>query len=217
LKKNVLIGRTTGQERAVLYMLAGGTGLRRKELLNLGWDDINLGGENAHVRVKASIANNDKEARQPIPEFVVRLLKVVKAVTRPKPADRVFVSFGQLINTAGLIRADLEAAGIRLVDRDGNEICFHSLPNSYISYIANSQTPPKVVQKLARHSDPRLTFNTYARSFAEAERTAIAFLPNVGTFVLETCLDKSGRNREILRHTETRKPREYRKNRYFGS
>ncbi len=201
-EKNVLIGRTTGQERAVLYMLAGCTGLRRKELLNLGWDDICLSGENPYVRVKASIAKNDKEAKQPIPAFVVGLLEAVKAVTRPEPAARVFVSFGQGINTAGLIRADLKTAGIGLVDRDGNEICFHSLRNSYISYLANSQTPPKVVQKLARHADPRLTFNTYARSFAEAEQTAIGFLPNVGSFVLSNCLDISRQNADTFGDTQ---------------
>jgi integrase len=84
---------------------------------------------------------------------------------RPNADDRVFVSFGKWINTAELIREDLKVAKIELNDREDNEIFFHSLRNSYISFLANSQTPAKVVQKLARHSDPRLTFNTYARTF----------------------------------------------------
>jgi hypothetical protein len=115
----------------------------------------------------------------------------------PKDNDRVFLSFGQAINTAGLIRDDLTAAGIPLIDKDGIEICFHSLRNSYISYLANSSTPAKVVQKLARHSDPRLTFNTYARTFGESEQKAVTFLPNFGNFVLSTCLDKSSIKQEI--------------------
>lgn len=90
-ENNILIGRTTGQERAVLYVLAGTTGLRRKELLNLAWDDINLLADNSYVRVKASAAKNDKEAKQPIPPFVVRLLTALKAATRPKLSDRVFL------------------------------------------------------------------------------------------------------------------------------
>jgi len=197
-EKNILIGRTTGQERAILYVLAGTTGLRRKELLSLSWDDINLLADNAFVRVKASAAKNDKEAKQPIPPFVVRLLTALKAATRPKLSDRVFVSFSRWINTAELIRADLTAVEIDLIDKDGNEICFHSLRNSYISFLANSDTPPKVVQKLARHSDPRLTFNTYARTFDEAEQKAISFLPNCGNFVLSTSLDTNRRKQEIL-------------------
>jgi len=197
-EKNVLIGRTTGQERAVLYMLAGTTGIRRNELLNLVWDDINLSGDNAFVRVKASIAKNGKETLQPIPHAMVALLQALKACIRPNDNDRVFLSFGKWINTAGLIRDDLTAAEIEPTDRDGNEICFHSLRNSYISFLANSETPAKVIQKLARHSDPRLTFNTYARTFEEAEQKAMNFLPNFGDFVLSTSLDSNGKKQEIF-------------------
>ena len=84
-----------------------------------------------------------------------------------------------------------------MIDKDGNEICFHSLRNSYISFLANSQTPAKVVQKLARHSDPRLTFNTYARTFEESEQEAMNCLPNFGNFVLSTCLDTNGKKQGI--------------------
>ena len=107
-------------------------------------------------------------------------------------------SFGRWINTAGLIRDDLTAAGIEPTDRDGNVICFHSLRNSYISYLANSETPAKVVMQLARHSDPRLTFNTYARTFEEAEQKAISCLPNFGDFVLSTSLDNNRIKQEIF-------------------
>jgi len=196
-ERNILIGRTTGQERAVLYLLAGLTGLRRKELLNLTWDAISLSADNALVKVKASIAKNGKEAEQPVPPILVSVLTALRASVRPNADDRVFVSFGTWINTAGLIREDLETAGLELTDREGNEIFFHSLRNSYISFLANSQTPAKVVQKLARHSDPRLTFNTYARTFEEAEQKALTFLPNFGNFVLSTCLDKVCRKQEI--------------------
>jgi integrase len=191
-EKNVLIGRITGQERAVLYLLAGCTGIRRKELLNLCWDDVILSGESGFVCVKSSIAKNGKAARQPIPLMVVNLLAALKADITPKSNDRVFLSFGKWINTAELIRNDLTAAQIELIDREGNKICFHSLRNCYISYLADSPTPAKVIQKLARHSDPRLTFNTYARTFDEAEQKAINFLPNFGDIHLAFCLAHLG-------------------------
>lgn len=182
-EKNILIGRTMGQERAILYLLAGCTGLRRKELLNLTWDDISLSG-NAFVRVRAAIAKNGQEAKQPIPAIVVNLLGALEACIRPQGNEWVFASFGKWINTAGLIREDLKTAKIGLKDKDGNEICFHSLRNSYISFLANSQTPAKVIQKLARHSDPRLTFNVYARTFEDAEQKALNYLPDFS----EVCL-----------------------------
>jgi integrase len=140
-ERNILIGSTTGQERAVLYLLAGLTGMRRKELLHLTWNAINLMAGSASVTVEASTAKNGKEAEQPVPPILVSVLTALRAAVRPNADDRVFVSFSKWINTADLIREDLTAAGIELTDRDGNEICFHSLRNSYISFLANSQTP----------------------------------------------------------------------------
>ena len=186
-------------ERAMLYLLAGMTGLRRKELLNILWADINLSADNAFVRIPAKLAKNSKEAEQPVPPATVAILQALKAQARPNDGDRVFApaSASTWINTAELLREDLARAGIEAIDKDGNAICFHSLRNSYISFLANSQTPAKVVQKLARHSDPRLTFNTYARTFAEAEQKAVTSLPNFGDFVLSTCLDKIRTRQEI--------------------
>ena len=76
-------------------------------------------------------------------------------------------------------------------------MCFHSLRNSYIFFLVNSRTPAKVVQKLARHSDPHLTFSTYARTFEKAEQKALNFLPSFGNFVLSTYLDSNHRKQEI--------------------
>jgi len=204
-EKNILIGRTSGHERAVLYLIAGMTGLRRKELLHLTWDAINLSAGSASVKVKASIAKNGKEAEQPVPAILVSVLTALKAHASPKANDRVFISFSKWINTADLIRADLKVAKIELTDRDGNEIVFHSLRNSYISFLANSQTPAKVVQKLARHSDPRLTFNTYARTFEKAEQKAMNLLPNFGDFVFATSLAKVCRKQDISRDNQRHK------------
>jgi len=196
--KNILIDKTTGQERAVLYLLAGTTGIRKNELLNLVWSDIKLSGDNPFVRVRACIAKNGKEALQPLTTMAVSCLTALKACIKPKDTDRVFLAFNKSINTAELIRSDLTAAEIELTDKDGNEICFHSLRNSFISFLANSQTPAKVIQKMARHSDPKLTFNTYARVLPEAEQKAISFLPNFGNFVLSTSLDSNRKKQEIL-------------------
>ena len=154
--------------------------------MNLVWDDINLSGENAFVRVPASLAKNHKEALQPIPPAMIFILTALQASTRPTGTDRVFASFSRSIDTAELIRGDLTAAGIPLKDRDENKIYFHSLRNSYISFLANSETPAKVIMQLARYSDPRLTFNTYARTFEDSKQKAINFLPNFGNFVLAT-------------------------------
>ena len=195
-EKNVLIGRSNGAERAMLYLLAGMTGLRRKELLGLTWSNIYLGPDNAFVRVPAKLAKNAKEADQPVPPATVAILQTMKAQARPNEGDRVFACLNRHVNTAAMLRRDFETAGLPLTDREGNAICFHSLRNSYISFLANTATPAKTIQKLARHSDPKLTFNTYARSFEVTEQEAVKQLPDMtdfaGQFVLASCLALQG-------------------------
>jgi len=186
--QDVKVGRSSGPERAVLYLLGGVTGLRRKELLHLTWGNIYLSDDDAFVTVPAKLAKNSKKATQPIERATVAILESLRDQRRPKRTDRVFSCLSQWVNTKDLVRADMERADIPPIDRDGNEICFHSLRNSYISFLANSGTPMKVVQKLARHSDPKLTFNTYARCFDKTERHAVKQLPDVTDFAGQFCL-----------------------------
>ncbi|MHC4071680.1 MAG: tyrosine-type recombinase/integrase [Planctomycetota bacterium] len=164
------------------------TGLRRRELLLLTWGNIQLSKDSAFVRVPSKLAKNSKEAEQPVAAATVVVLQALKDQARPNDNDRVFVSLSRWVNTAALLREDLAVAGIDPTDREGNEICFASLRNSYISFLANSRTPAKVVQKLARHSDPRLTFNTYARSFGASEQQAVKQLPDLTDFAGQFCL-----------------------------
>ena len=82
--------------QAVLYLLAGLTGLRKKELLNLYLVEINLSSDNASVKVKTSIAKNGKEAERPVPPIVVNLLAALKARVGPSENDRVFLVLWQM-------------------------------------------------------------------------------------------------------------------------
>jgi hypothetical protein len=54
-----------------------------------------------------------------------------------------------------------------------------------------------VIQKLARHSDPKLTFNIYARCFAENEQKALAVLPNFGVKVFDCRFDQTAQKDRI--------------------
>lgn len=47
--------------------------------------------------------------------------------------------------------------------------------------MANSNIPMKVIQELTRHSDPKLTFNIYARTLEKSKTDAVKFLPNFVT------------------------------------
>jgi integrase len=176
MELNKTIHSSIGRERGVLYLLAGSTGLRRGELLSLLWSDLHLDDSTPYVHARAAITKNAQDARMPLPVAVAAGLKEFQG--GKSAADPVFSFAGRWIDAAKWIRFDLKNAGLPLTDREGNEICFHSLRNSFISFLANSNTPMKVVQKLARHSDPKLTYNTYARSFAATEKEAMLQLPN---------------------------------------
>ena len=79
-----------------------------------------------------------------------------------------------------LIRADLEAAGIPYRDASDRVADFHSLRHSYISTLARSSASVKVVQTLARHSTPTLTFSVYAHVGLFDQAGALAALPDLG-------------------------------------
>ena len=191
VESNTTIGGVNGRERGVMYLLAGSTGLRRLELLSLLWGDLRLNDEQPYVLARAAITKNKKESRLPLPASVAEVMSQFREYRQTTDKDYVFSFGGRWVNTAGWIRADLKAASLPLIDREGNKIYFHSLRNSFVSFLVNSNTPMKVAQKLARHSDPKLTYNTYARAFEENEQAAVKMLPNIGAFCVATSVAKS--------------------------
>ncbi len=174
-----IICNSTGKDRAMLYLLAGNTGLRRSELLSLTWKDMKIDGDKPVVIVDGTRTKNRKEAAQPIPQDVADAFNSWKLSKCANDTNRVFDSVGESFKTAQAIKTDLEAAGLPATDRAGNEIDFHSLRNTYISFLANSNTPAKVIQQLARHSSIDLTMNIYARASAYNEQKAIENLPKL--------------------------------------
>jgi hypothetical protein len=116
---------------------------------------------------------------QPLPQDAAKAFEAWKVSKNAKDTDKVFNTLTVNHRPSEMIRVDLEAADLPTEDRAGNPICFHSLRNSYITFLANSNTPAKVVQQLARHSSINLTMNTYARVAAYNEQTAIESLPKL--------------------------------------
>jgi hypothetical protein len=78
-----------------------------------------------------------------------------------------------------MIRRDLKAAGVLYKDAAGRVADFHALRHSYVSALARSTAPVKIVQSLARHSTPTLTLNTYAHVGLHDHAAALAALPDL--------------------------------------
>ncbi len=62
---------------------------------------------------------------------------------------------------------------------DGQTVDFHSLRVSYVTLLVQSCVSAKVAQELARHSDPRLTMNIYAKVGIHDLDGALARLPDL--------------------------------------
>ena len=78
-----------------------------------------------------------------------------------------------------MLREDLEAAGIAYRDDSGRVLDFHAFRHTYVTILARSSTPVKVVQTLARHSDPKLTLNTYSHLTVFDTAAALDALPDL--------------------------------------
>jgi integrase len=77
-----------------------------------------------------------------------------------------------------MIQADLEAAGAPYI-KEGRTLDFHALRVSFVSSLAVAGVPLATAQKLARHSDPRLTANVYTHlGLADLSR-AVESLPSL--------------------------------------
>ena len=177
--KNIDRLRIPAVERCLLYALVGATGLRKKEIVALKWEHLKLDESQSCVILPGTKTKNKETARQPLPPQVSGLFAKYKEQGGITDDMKVFPNVKYRINTAELVRQDLKAAELKNIDFEGREIDFHSLRNSFISFLANSDTPFKAVQTLARHSDPKLTYNVYARTFEGTERKAVAGLPVV--------------------------------------
>ncbi len=67
------------------------------------------------------------------------------------------------------------------VDELGRVVDFHGLRHSFITALARSGVHPKVMQTLARHSDPKLTLGRYSHTELDEQHDAIGMLPSLSS------------------------------------
>ena len=166
--------KTTGPDRAALYRLALGTGFRANELRSLTPEAFDFDGETPTVAVAAAYSKRRRDDVQPIrPDLAEALRPWVASKALGKPV------FGNLTKHTNLIiQADLKAAGIAYRDASDRVADFHALRHSFITALAMSKAPVKVIQSLARHSTPTLTLGVYAHVGLYDQTSALDALPD---------------------------------------
>lgn len=166
-------GRTTGPERALIYLVAAETGLRANELRTLTKASFDLDAEEATVTVKATNSKRRREDVLPVrPELAARLRA---HLAKKLPTARAFYV---PTLTAKMIRADLDRAEIPVVT-DAGVLDFHAVRTTFITNLARGKVHPKVAQALARHSSIELTMQTYTRLGDDEVRVGVDALPTV--------------------------------------
>ncbi|HQR06252.1 MAG TPA: site-specific integrase, partial [Gemmatales bacterium] len=165
----------TGQDRAMLYALAIGTGLRASEIAILRPSDFNFDSAPATVRVKACYTKDRKETEQPIIKGVAELLR---PYLHRKPHNAPIWPGTWRDKASKMTRKDLALAGVPGRTDEG-VFDFHGWRHTYVTFLVSSGIPPKLAQSLARHSDIRLTMDRYAHLQQHERLEAVRKLPSL--------------------------------------
>ena len=177
----------SGQDRAMLYRLAIGTGLRLGELLSLKPESFDLHDERGTVCLEAASSKRRKQDRLPLPRELIAPLAYW--LSRRQPGSPLWTLKGH--HGAEVIRKDLYTAGI-VWDTPGAVLDFHALRHTFVTRLARSGMPVKTAQELARHSDPRLTMNVYSHIEMVEKQDAIDSLPSLNDSVLAAHWQRGG-------------------------
>ncbi len=164
------------KNRAVIYLLAVCTGLRRTELEQLTIGDFQLDSAAPFVRVRAGTAKHPKDSQLRLrPELVEALQSLVPAGA--KPSERMFPS----VPRVRTFMKDLAAAGIPFEDDKGRRADFHALRDTFGTQLASAGVAPFVLKELMRHSTVQQSEKYYIDARHLPLAAAVSSLPNFTT------------------------------------
>jgi len=171
--ETVRIQSPHGPDRAVIYEIATRTGLRKNEIRQLDASQLNLG-PNPSIQLKAGATKNKKADLLPIDQSLAQTLRAYLRGRDKGPVCKT-------MPTMRTFNLDLKRAGIPKVDQCGQNVDFHSLRKSFVTWLLVGGADARVVQALARHSSITLTTSTYTDASQLHTRKALDALPNMDT------------------------------------
>jgi integrase len=151
----------TGPARAVLYLAAARTGLRAEELASLVPESFDLRTNPPEWTLGAGADKAGRGDKLPVAaELAEALRSLLPTIT---PGSRVWPGRWAVDHAAAkMLRGDLKVAKIPY-RTPGGVFDFHALRVQFITDLARSGVSLQAAQRLARHSDPRLTSTIYTR------------------------------------------------------
>ena len=154
------------------------SGRRRGEVASLTVGALCLDETNHYVCVEGKHAKSGRAATLPLRgDLAGDLRKHIARLAddgRTAPDTPLFNVGRNFLRTSNL---DLAAAGIAKRDAQGRTVDVHCLRHTFATLLARNGVSPSVAQKLMRHSDIRLTMNTYTHLDLADTAGAVAALP----------------------------------------
>jgi integrase len=176
-----------GRSRAIAYRTLLLTGLRVGELARLTVADLHLDGPVPHIQLPAKITKNGEEDFVPVrPDLVIELRAWLAERFGPGTLPPDGLVFEVPAGFLRIFNRDLKLAGIPKRDERGRTVDLHALRTTFGTLLSKSGVPPRVAQRLMRHSDIRLTMQTYTDPALFDLQGAVAALPSVAPSVAPT-------------------------------
>jgi integrase len=163
-----------GWERSLIYKTAILTGLRRGELATLEVRQLTLIGARPCVILERADTKNLEAADLPLRGDLAEDLKQWIEATGKKGGDKLFRVPVELVK---ILKRDLKAAKIPYTDQHGRTFDVHALRHTTSTYMGRGKVTPRVAQEFMRHSDIKLTMQTYTDANLLDEAEALASLP----------------------------------------
>jgi integrase len=157
-----ILNNWVNQRAALLVKFALYTGLRRGEVFNLKWENVDL--KNGWIYL--SDTKSGKDSYLPIGDEALKILKNARQHLPYPDCQYVFP------NKYGHRRTTLSNTWTRIKKRANicHEFRFHGLRHTYASYLASSgKVSQYTLQKLLTHKTPQMT-QRYAHLFDETLR-----------------------------------------------
>lgn len=143
-----------------MVLLALNTGMRRGELTQLTWADVNIAGK--LLTVRAGYAKSGKARHLPLN---AEALTVLRALRKARPGD------GRLFDITAVTKSwDGICASAKLVD-----FRFHDLRHTFASKLVMAGVDLNTVRELLGHGDIKMTLR-YAHLAPEHKRAAVDLL-----------------------------------------
>jgi site-specific recombinase XerD len=163
----------SGEDRARMYILSYMTGLRRKEIASLKPRSFDLDANPPTVTVEAACSKHRRLDVLPMHPDLVTLVR--SWIAELKPTDVLFPKLAKR-RTWLMVKKDLERVGIPYENEDGIADFHAAGRHSHITGLVRSGASLPEAQKLARHTDIKMTMK-YTHIGIEDQAKAVSNLP----------------------------------------